>query len=81
MVGVGVGTGGTGGSGGGVAVGSKNTSSPLGTGRCLPSEGELRTFTLPLGRRATIVEEPPPSRLRASSAPRYSKNLASSTIV
>ncbi len=40
---------------------------PLGTGRSAPPEGWLRTLTAPApGIRATMVVEPPPSRLNAS---------------
>src|SRR5919107_1851465 len=45
---------------------------PVATRRCEPSEGTFCTVTCcPPGSRATRVEEPPPSRLRASSAPSF----------
>ena len=45
---------------------------PLATSRCEPSEGTFCTVTsCSPGSRATRVEEPPPSRLRASSAPSF----------
>src|SRR5215203_6214842 len=48
---------------------------PLSTSRCEPSEGTFCTVTsCSPGSRATRVEEPPPSRLRASSAQAFASS-------
>ena len=47
----------------------ENTPSPLGTGRSAPPTDGCARWTRPSGARATSVEEPPPSRLKASREP------------
>src|SRR5215213_1161882 len=55
---------------------------PLGTSRSEPSEGTFCTVTCcSPGSRATRVESPPPSRLRASSAPSFRIICASSLVL
>jgi hypothetical protein len=59
------------------------TPTPFATGRSAPPDGWLRTATPSTapGGRATSVEDPPPSRLKPSVAPRLLRAAATPAIV